>query len=244
MSSPTSETCPNPLSGIDLCQVIRNDSRWNRLPVLLLSAHSDAEMVHRGFTARADDFLSKPVVVAELLTRIQTRLEQRKLWEMTDVDELTGVGLRRKTLQSLSQLLQLARRQQQPFSLTILDVDHFKQINDQYGHQEGDRVLGYLGRLLLQSFRAEDVVGRWGGEEFVVGMYGISPQAGVGRVTEVLHQLSQHRFTAIDGSSFSVTFSAGIAQLAADGNDWQTLYQKADERLYQAKVQGRNQIVA
>ncbi len=233
----------NPLNGIDLCQVMRNDSRWNRLPILFLSARSDPETVHRGFRARADDFLSKPVVVAELLTRIQTRLEQRKLWEVTDVDELTGVSLRRKALQSLARLLQMAKRQQQPFSLAILDVDHFKRVNDQHGHQEGDRVLSYLGKLLLQSFRAEDVVGRWGGEEFVIGMYGITQPVGAARLTEVLHQLRQHHFTTLDGCSFSVTLSAGIAHLPHDGNDWQTLYQRADERLYRAKHQGRNQVV-
>lgn len=154
-----------PLSGIDLCQAIRSDPRWNRLPVLFLSAHTDAETIHRGFAARADDFLSKPVVAADLLTRIQTRLEQRKLWDVTDIDELTGVSLRRKTLQDLTRLLQLAKRQQQPLSVVILDLDHFKQINDQYGHKAGDRVLNHLGKLLLRSFRAEDVVGRWGGEE-------------------------------------------------------------------------------
>jgi diguanylate cyclase (GGDEF)-like protein len=234
---------PTPLNGIDLCQVMRNDSRWNRLPILFLSARSDPETVHQGFRARADDFLSKPVVVAELLTRIQTRLEQRKLWEVTDVDELTGVSLRRRALQSLGRLLQMAKRQQQPFSLAILDVDHFKQVNDQHGHQEGDRVLSYLGKLLLQSFRAEDVVGRWGGEEFVIGMYGITQPAGVTRLTEVLHQLRQHRFTTLDGCSFSVTLSAGIAQFPNDGDDWQALYQRADERLYRAKHRGRDQVV-
>ena len=233
-----------PLSGIDLCQVIRSDPRWNRLPVLFLSAHTDVETIHRGFAAKADDFLNKPVVVEELLTRIQTRLAQRQLWGMTEVDELTGVSLRRKALQDLTRLLQLARRQQQPLCLAILDLDHFKQINDRHGHQTGDRVLSYFGKRLLQSFRSEDVVGRWGGEEFVVVMYGMTKQDGMKRLNEVLQQLSQHLFTEPNNISFSVTFSAGIAQLAEDGDDWQTLYQMADAALYQAKAQGRNQIVA
>jgi diguanylate cyclase (GGDEF)-like protein len=233
-----------PLSGIDLCKVIRSDPRWNRLPVLFLSAHTDAETIHQGFAARADDFLSKPVVATDLLTRIQARLEQRKLRDVADIDELTGVSLRRKTLQDLNRLMQLAKRQQQPFSVAILDLDHFKCINDQYGHKAGDRVLNYLGRLLLRSFRAEDVVGRWGGEEFVVGMYNSAKQDGMKRLGGVLQQLSQHMFIKTSGVSFSVTFSAGIAQFAQDGNDWQTLYQMADAALYRAKAQGRNQIVA
>lgn len=231
-----------PLNGIDLCQVIRSDPRWNRLPVLLLSAHTDAETMHRGFVARADDFLPKPVVATELLTRIQTRLEQRKRWDVGDMDELTGVSLRRKTLQDLTRLLQLAKRQRQPLTIAILDLDHFKRVNDQYGHKMGDRVLHHFGRLLLRSFRAEDVIGRWGGEEFVVGMYGITQQDGAKRITEVLHQMRQDFFTEPNIPPFVVTFSAGVAQ-AGDRDDWQTLYQRADKALYQAKAQGRNCIV-
>lgn len=241
---PEDRASPETLSGIDLCQVIRSDPRWHQLPILFLSAHTDAETMHRGFAARADDFLTKPVVAAELLTRLQTRIAQHQLRDIIDVDELTGVSLRRKTLQDLTRLLQLAKRQQQPLSLAILDVDHFKRVNDQYGHAIGDRVLSHLGKLLLRSFRAEDVVGRWGGEEFVVALYGMTKEYGIKRLTNVLQQLSQHLFTATDGTSFSVTFSAGIAQSVQDSDDWQALYQMADAALYHAKERGRNRIVA
>jgi diguanylate cyclase (GGDEF)-like protein len=232
------------LSGIELCQVIRSDLRWNRLPVLFLSAHTDIETIQRGFAVGADDFLSKPVVIPELLTRVQTRLEQRKLWGAVDRDELTGVSLRRKALPDLTQLIRLAHRQQQPFSLAVLDLDHFKRINDQYGHEAGDQVLSYLGKLLQHSFRQEDIVGRWGGEEFIVGMYGITKQDGVKRLQAVLHQLKQHVFLAHNGKSFQVTFSAGIAQFSEDGNELQALCLCADFALYQAKSAGRNQIFA
>lgn len=232
------------LSGIDLCRVLRNDPYWNRLPVLFLSAHTDVETMQQGFSARADDFLSKPVGITDLLTRIRIRLEQRQLWNVTDVDELTGVDLRRKTLKELTRMLQLAQRQQQPLSVAILDLDNFKHVNDQYGHEAGDRVLSYFGQLLRQSFRSEDIVGRWGGEEFVVGLYGTNKRDGIKRLTEVLHQLGQHVFSKPDRASFSVTFSAGIAQFMEDGENWSTLYQRADAALYCAKAQGRNQIVA
>lgn len=242
-SRQTSETPPT-LSGIELCQVIRSDLRWNRLPVIFLSAHTDVETVQRGFAAGADDFLNKPVVAQELLTRVHTRLEQRKLWGTTDLDELTGVSLRRKALQDLARLIRLAQRQQQPFSLAVLDLDHFKRVNDQYGHHAGDHVLNYLGKLLRQSFRQEDIIGRWGGEEFIIGMYGITKQDGIKRLENVLSQLNHYVFLAPDGASFQVTFSAGIAQLLDDGNELQTLYRCADNALYQAKSKGRNQIVA
>ncbi|WP_413174040.1 response regulator [Anabaena azotica] len=236
-------------SGFDLCQVVRSDARWNRLPVLFLSAHIDIETIQHSFSVGADDFLTKPIVPTELLTRVKTRLEQRKLWRLTEIDALTGVSLRRKALQDLTRLLQLAQRQQQTFSLAVLDLDHFKSVNDQYGHEMGDRVLNYFGKLLNQSFRQEDVIGRWGGEEFVVGMYGTSKEEGMRRLAQVLQQFSQHSFTVQqkggdkkDGTRFQVTFSGGIAQTPDDGKDLQTLYQKADTALYQAKALGRNRI--
>ncbi|MTJ07231.1 response regulator [Anabaena sp. UHCC 0204] len=231
-------------SGFDLCQVVRSDARWNRLPILFLSSHTDIETIQRSFTVGADDFLTKPIVPTELLTRVRTRLEQRQLWKVAEIDALTGLSLRRKVLQDLTRLLQLAQRQQQSFSLAILDLDKFKFVNDQYGHEMGDRVLNYFGKLLNQSFRQEDVVGRWGGEEFVVGMYGTSREDGIRRLAQVLQQFSQYLFTALDGTKFKVTFSAGIAQIPDDGKDLQTLYQKADAALYQAKKLGRNCICA
>jgi diguanylate cyclase (GGDEF)-like protein len=171
---------------------------------------------------------------------VRTRLEQRQLWKVAEIDALTGLSLRRKVLQDLTRLLQLAQRQQQHFSLAVLDLDKFKFVNDQYGHEIGDRVLNYFGKLLNQSFRQEDVVGRWGGEEFVVGMYGTSREDGMRRLTQVLQQFSQYSFTALDETKFQVTFSGGIVQAPDDGQDLQTLYQKADVALYQAKAQGRN----
>ncbi|MEB3312136.1 MAG: response regulator [Snowella sp.] len=232
-----------PLSGIDLCKVIRSDPRWNRLPIIFLSAHTDIETIQSSFEAGADDFLSKPIVVTELLNRIRIRLEQRKLWSMAEMDELTGVCLRRKALQDLTRLFNLAKRQQQQLNLAILDLDHFKGINDQYGHETGDRVLRYVGQLLSQTFRQEDVVGRWGGEEFVIGMYGSTKENCLQRLENIAYHFSQNQFTASDGTVFQMTFSGGMAQFPDDGEDLQTLYRAADMALYRAKQRGRNRIV-
>jgi diguanylate cyclase (GGDEF)-like protein len=231
------------LNGFDLCQVIRSDLRWNRLPILFLSAHTDVETIQNSFAVGASDFLNKPIVAKELQTRVRTRLEQQQIWKLTEVDELTGVSLRSKALQDLTILLQKAQRQQQPLSLAMMDLDSFKSINDKYGHQVGDRVLSYLGQLLNQSFHRDDVVGRWGGEEFVVGMYGLSGQVSRERLMQVLQKLQQHSFTTTERVSFHVTFSGGIAQFPNDGQDVQTLFQVADVALYKAKQQGRNQVL-
>ncbi len=229
-----------PLTGFDLCRVIRADPLWNRLPVIFLSAHNNLETIERSFLSGADDFLSKPIGAIELLNRVKTRLNQRKLWRITENDELTGVSLRRKALQDLTRLLHLAQRQKQPLSLALLDIDHFKKVNDVYGHEMGDRVLSYLGQLLNQSFRQEDVIGRWGGEEFLIAMYGTTKEEESMRLKTILQQLNNYQFMTLDQKVFTITFSGGVAEFDQDGEDIQSLYQAADKALYQAKMNGRN----
>ncbi|MFB2833275.1 response regulator [Floridanema evergladense] len=232
------------LNGFDLCQIIRNDPQWHNLPILFLSAYTDSETVLQGFEAGADDFLYKPFVPVELLMRVKKRLEQGKMRRQSELDLLTGVSNRTKSMLDITRLLRLAVRQQQTFCLAVLDLDQFKLVNDRYGHEMGDRVLKYFGQLLNQSFRMEDLLGRWGGDEFVVGMYGISKQNGVKRLDEMLNKFREVKFKDRNGSKFQVTFSAGIAQFIEDGEDLQALYRAADRVLYQAKIQGGNQIIA
>jgi diguanylate cyclase (GGDEF)-like protein len=124
----------------------------------------------------------------------------------------------------------------------MLDLDNFKRINDTYGHAVGDQVLRKLGKTLLKTFRAEDVVARWGGEEFAVGMFGMPQQDAVQRMTGLLGAFRQELFTTPGGIEFHVTFSAGVAQYPEDGVELQSLYRVADQALYQAKKEGRNRV--
>lgn len=230
-------------SGIELCQVVRNDPQWSKLPVLFLSAHNDAETVHQVFAVGADDYVPKPIVGPELIARILNRLERTRIvHRFAETDELTGTATRRKSIQDLERLLHLAERQNQPLCFMILDLDHFQRINDQHGHEAGDRVLCRLGEHLKQSFRPEDVVARWGGEKFVVGLYGITLQQGVKRLTDCLETWHQQEFTDANNRTFQVTFSAGVAEYSQDGTDLHELYQAADGALCRAKAMGRNRV--
>jgi diguanylate cyclase (GGDEF)-like protein len=231
------------LSGIDLCQVVRNDPHWSQLPVLFLSAHTDAETVNQVFAVGADDYVSKPILGPELIARVLNRLERMQLLhKMAETDALTGVANRRKSTQELTRLLSLAKRQGQPLCFVILDLDHFKQVNDQHGHDAGDQVLSQFGELLRQNFRREDVVARWGGEEFVVGMYGATREQVWDRLTALLKSLHQQEFTGASGETFRVSFSGGIAEYPENGTDLQALYRNADAALYQAKAAGRSRV--
>ncbi|HUX86780.1 MAG TPA: response regulator [Chloroflexota bacterium] len=232
------------VSGIELCKVIRNEQRWRTLPVIILTAHTDPATVHRVFAAGADDYVSKPFVGPELVNRISNRLERTRLYQrLAEVDALTGVSTRRKTSQVIERYLGLAKRRNEPFTLAVLDVDYFKQINDRHGHLAGDETLRRLGEILGHAFRHEDVVGRWGGEEFIAGMYGMNRQVGIRRLTSILEKLRHSVFLSPNGEEFRVTFSAGAAQCPEDGTDLATLYRAADAALYRAKANGRNCIV-
>jgi diguanylate cyclase (GGDEF)-like protein len=231
-------------NGIDLCEVVRNDPNWSDLPILFLSAHTDADTIYQVFSAGADDFVNKPIAGPELIARILNRLDRtRILRKLAETDGLTGVTNRRKSIQELSRLLRLAERQNQCLCFMILDLDHFRQINEQYGHDSGDKVLSKLGELLKQNFRSEDVVARWGGEEFVLGLYGITKEDGAKRLTVVLENLRQEQFVSFNGTPFQVTFSAGVVQYPQYGVDVQTLYHAVDQVLYRAKSAGRNQVL-
>ncbi|GAB1544482.1 hypothetical protein NUACC21_71580 [Scytonema sp. NUACC21] len=234
---------PN-FSGIDLCQVVRTDPRWNQLPILFLSAHSDAETVQQVFTSGADDYVNKPIIESELIARILNRLERSKILQnFADIDALTGLSNRRKCVQDFNHLLRLANRQKQSLCFILLDLDRFKSINDAYGHDTGDKVLKQLAELFKRCFRDEDVVARWGGEEFAIGLYGINQQQCVYRMARFLETLRQYEFTDAQERKFQVTFSAGIAEYPYDGNNLEELYQVADTQLYKAKVSGRNQVL-
>ena len=219
---------PN-LSGIELCRVVHHDPRWAEMPVLFLTAHSDSDTIRQVFAAGADDFVSKPIVGPELITRITNRLERTRLLRtLAETDALTGVANRRKFTQVLEHFFNLANRQGQPLCLAILDLDHFKQVNDRYGHAAGDEVLHRLGEVLRRAFRGEDGVARWGGEEFLVGMYGMNRDDGVQRIADILETWRQEEFCGPADERFNITFSAGVAGYPTDGGDLQTLLDCCD----------------
>lgn len=232
------------LSGIELCQIVRNDLRWAELPILFLTAHTDAKTRQRVFEVGADDYVSKPIVAPELVRRILNRLERsRLLRNLAETDVLTGVANRHRSTQDLNQLLQLAERSKQPLCFALIDLDRLKQINDEYEYAVGDRVLSRFGELLRRNFRSEDVVARWGGAEFVVGMYGMNRSEGVQRITDLLEILRKEVFLTANSTKLQVTFSAAIVEYLQDGVDLTQMYRVGKALLLQAKAAGGNLIL-
>ena len=227
------------VSGVELCQIIRNNSRWGRLPIIFLTAHTDAAIVNQMFSVGADDFVSKPIVGPELVSRIINRLERIKLLQnAAETDYLTKLSNRHKSTQDLNKYLQLANQQEQPLCLAVLDLDNLKQINDRHGYNTGDMVMRQWGQLLRQTFRQNAVVARWESDEFVVALSSMIKADGIQRFTQLLATLHHRKFVAPEQTQFRVTFSAGIAQYPDNGTDLPSLYQAASEALHQSKVAG------
>jgi diguanylate cyclase (GGDEF)-like protein len=232
------------LTGIDLCRALRTDLRWAGVPVLFLTASGDPDTVQTVFAAGADDYVTKPVIGPELVTRVANRLERTQLHRrLAETDVLTGLANRQKADQSLGQLLRLSERHGKPTAIGLIDLDFFKSVNDRFGHSTGDAVLRKTAEILARSFRRDDVVGRWGGEEFVVGMYGMPGPSGQQRLQRALDTLLAYEFEAPNGEKFRVSFSAGVAEYPSDGTDGQTLFRAADAALYRAKEAGRGQVL-
>lgn len=231
------------VSGLELCRLVRSDPRWNQLSVVFLSGGHDAEAVRRVYDAGADDFVSKPVAGPELQARIASRLERARLHRLlAETDPLTGLANRRRLERDLNRLQHLADRYHSDLSLAVLDVDHFKQVNDRYGHASGDEVLRRLAGHLQAAFRGEDAVARVGGEEFVVAMLGMCREDAVQRLGGVLQSF---RRTSHDmgGEIFTVGASAGVAQHNRDGVGFEALYRAADRALRVAKASGRGRVL-
>jgi diguanylate cyclase (GGDEF)-like protein len=202
------------LDGIDLCRTLRADARWQNLPLLFLTGHSDADTVSELFAAGADDYVSKPVVGPELLARVRNRIERVALQrEMDDVDRLTGLLRRDAARLELDGLLKLGRRLGQPVAIAAVSVDDLGRLNREGGHVAGDAALASAGRALRAAFGSDGVAARWGGGELVVGMLGLGSHDARDRVGAVLEELRGRR----------VPLSAGLAEFGLDGEDLDAL---------------------
>jgi diguanylate cyclase (GGDEF)-like protein len=232
------------ITGFEVCRMLRQIPRWQDLPIVFLTGQTGVENRLEAFRSGGDDYLPKPVVNEELLTRVKVRLDRaRMLKDRSDKDTITGLLLRRAFSEQLAQLLADGQRNKTVFTICLIDVDKFKNVNDTYGHLAGDKVLAGLGQLLARRFRVEDLRGRWGGEEFILGFRRESKETMHAAINRVLAEFREMVFTGDDGQEFKCSFSGGMASYPEDGESIYELIQTADARLYEAKKQGRNRII-
>ncbi|CAM2011004.1 diguanylate cyclase [Acanthopleuribacter pedis] len=229
-------------NGIELAKVVRQQPRYLSMPIIFLSTEENIERHYNALNAGADDFLSKPISPRTLVISLQARLARtRALKSLMAHDSLTGL-LNHVTLkEKLSINAARADRTSKPLCFAMIDIDHFKKVNDTYGHAVGDRVLQSMSRVLKQRLRRSDVIGRYGGEEFGLILFDTPLEAAYEVIDEIRRNFSKVTHVA-DGVHFHVTFSGGIAvfdDFPAPG----AVMEAADRALYLAKRQGRNRIV-
>jgi len=241
------------LSGPDLCRQLRAHPGPRYTFLLLLTARTGLEEVVEGLEAGADDYLTKPFSAAELRARLRTAARildlqdrllesRRELEELATHDPLTQLWNRRAILERLSREWARALREKKSVAVLLADVDRFKDVNDRSGHLVGDMVLCEVARRMSAALRPYDLLGRFGGEEFLVALATESPEA-AGLVAERLrHAVSASPFSA-DGLEFPLSVSIGLAVASATAaTAVEPLLQAADSALYRAKREGRNRV--
>src|SRR5450759_339446 len=227
------------ISGTELCRVVRSDPRWSELPVIFLTGHTDQASVQRVFAAGADDYVGKPFVPAELMMRIESRLTGVKARRApVETDPLTGLPIAHKATEQINRFLRLARRKSDPYSIGVLQVDAFARLESTFGRGTGDVVLRAIGELLPKSFRAEDVVGWWGGADFTIGMYGSTKEHAAIKLGQVCSKIDEKNFLAEDGQRVHVSCSGGVAQYQTDGDTVAALREEALKALEQVRATG------
>lgn len=233
------------VSGFDVCRMVRASAQWQDLPILFLTAQTGLDARLAAFDAGGDDYLPKPVATVELLTRVKVRLERaRLLKERADKDILSGLLIRRAFMEQVKSMHAESVRHNLVYSLSLLDIDHFKKVNDTYGHLAGDRVLAAVGQLLKKRFRVEDIRGRWGGEEFIIAFRHVNKETAKGALERALEELKSISFEGDHGEKFSVSFSAGLVSFPEDGEVLEELIKVSDTMLYKSKEAGRSRVTA
>jgi diguanylate cyclase (GGDEF)-like protein len=224
-------------NGMELAKVIRQQREYLNLPIIYLSGEEDRQRQLDAMAEGGDDFLTKPVENRHLLSTIKTRVHRaRQLQNLIARDSLTGLLNHTHILEALQD--NLNKSEDQPVSFVMIDIDHFKSINDQHGHPVGDIVIKNLALFLKQSLRKSDPIGRYGGEEFAV----VLRDADAEQARMVMEKLRENFANLIHAGnkSLQVTFSCGLAQWR--GESLSDLVERADQALYQAKRGGRNQV--
>jgi two-component system, cell cycle response regulator len=239
------------MDGVDVCRHIRKITNANPPYIILLTGKDDEKSIVEGLDAGANDYLTKPYRNEELRARVgvgQRMLElQADLIRAKDAlaheamhDALTGAQNRRAILQALAFEMSRAKRQNSSLSIGMCDIDHFKKVNDQYGHLVGDDVLKGFVKIMRHTMRDFELLGRYGGEEFLV----ISPQSS-GMPHQPLYERLRKAIAETDiqtsAGGVPITVSIGVA-LATGAEEMDTLLASADAALYRAKREGRNRV--
>jgi len=232
------------MNGFDACRQLKEMPETKEIPIIFLTSETDTKDVLKGFKLGAVDYITKPFKYKELLARINTHLKLKFsrdiLKRMAVLDGLTQLYNHGYINKRLAQEISAAKRHFHPLSIFMFDLDHLKTINDTYGHSIGNDVFVKISATLKQNTRKEDIIGRYGGDEFLIVLPNTERQDGyivAEHIRNIICDLEWHH----DG--MKVTISGGITDMQEEKNE-KELIAKTDDLLYQAKRNGRNKIVS
>ena len=242
--------------GLRLTAQIRSEEATRHLPILAIVDFDERARLVKALDLGVSDILAKPIDPQELAARVRTQIKRKRYTEylrdnldhsleLAVTDQLTGLHNRRYMVGQLDALVKRAVLGGDPVSALMIDIDFFKRINDNYGHDVGDEVLSEFAVRLASNVRAIDIPCRFGGEEFVVVM----PDTQLGDAERIAERIRRHvagsPFRVMGGSELlSVTISIGVAATLGGDDKPEMLLKRADEGVYEAKAQGRNKVIA
>lgn len=237
------------MDGVEICQKVRSQYKPNYVYIILLTARNRKEDIIEGLESGADDYMVKPFYYEELKYRLKigeriVELEQR-IMKMAMTDYLTGLLNRRAFMERLMAELKRANREKTCMGIIIADIDHFKDVNDTYGHQAGDKILQDFSRCLSLACREYDFIGRYGGEEFIICLPGADEEHTLS-TAERLRQAVEKNCTLLANGTNKVFVTASFGVAAINAGQHLTideLISRADNALYLAKGDGRNRVM-
>ena len=242
--------------GLTICARLHTNPATRHVPILLLANTNEMERVAKGLDLGANDYLIRPIDANELFARARTQLRHKRNYDrlrngfeqnmmMSLVDPLTGAFNRRYLDAHLPRFLAQASDNKKPLTVQVIDIDHFKKVNDTYGHAAGDAVLKEVSRRVMSGVRPSDFFVRMGGEEFAIVMLATTLPSAYS-IAERLRQTIADTPIPVEGlaDGIKVTISIGMADTnpATEGTSTK-VFERADEALYRAKHQGRNRVV-
>ena len=245
------------MNGYEVIQKLKEKSETESIPVIFITGKDGEKEEELGLALGAVDYITKPIRTAIVKARVKTHTTLKRQHDQLSIlamcDQLTGLYNRHYLVEMAAQKIALALRHQLPLSFLMIDIDHFKSVNDRFGHSEGDRVLQAVAAEIEKSCRKEDVVARLGGEEFVVMLEQSSIDLAVDKAEQLRQQVGDLNF-----GELAVTVSIGVAVLehsedrvdkdsiqadSVQNNLFDRVLNRADKAMYQAKQQGRNRVV-
>ena len=231
------------MSGYETCRALKANPDTADIPIIFVTANLEIKSEEKGFSLGAVDYITKPIhpplVAARVKTHVTLKIQKDKLEKLALFDQLSGLYNRHYILNSAKLKISSAHRHKHPVSLLMMDIDHFKSINDNHGHPAGDSVIKAVSKVIDKECRADDIASRFGGEEFAVLLCHCDKQSAKAKAEKIRKKIEKLKPVGIP-----TTVSIGLSEIESEEDSFTDMLDRADKALYQAKNQGRNKVVS